>query len=67
VVTAKVKDLSFFEAKRSTSKTVKAVNKTIISGIIGVKSVKLMNSILITQEIYVSKIGNVNLSGLSKD
>jgi hypothetical protein len=51
VVTDRVKDLLFLAAKRSTSKTVKAVSNTIISGIIGVKSVRLMNSILFTQEL----------------
>jgi hypothetical protein len=62
VVTARVKDLFFLAAKRSTSKTVQAVSSTIISGIIGVKSVKLMNSILLTQELSSSVIGSRKLS-----
>ena len=62
VVTANVKDLSFSGAKRSASNTVQAVKSTIISGMIGVKSAIVMNSILFTQEFYAPGFGSVNFS-----
>ena len=46
-VKAKVEDLSRLESKRSTINTVKAVKIMIISGKIGIKSFKLINSILL--------------------
>ena len=44
VVTANVNDLSFCGANRSTSNTVQAVTRTIISGMIGTKSANVMKS-----------------------
>jgi hypothetical protein len=61
VVTARVMDLFFLVAKRSTNKTVQAVRSTIISGKIGVKSVKLMNSILLIQELSSSVVESKKL------
>ena len=48
-------------AKRSTNKTVQAVRSTVISGKIGVKSVKLMNSILLIQELSSSVVESKKL------